>query len=167
MTCKIAFGTLGNALSTLNTYQQEVLEKTRRPMEQEGITQAMRTFFGRLVFGSFTFTKANWILPSENSSIKSISSPSDTGVSRRVGVGQREANKATSSPKNLQNTLFAGILLESAHEGSLNRVHNPLAVSRRLRGGTRGRRSVNDGLVVASNGGTVGRRIQRSHTAEG
>jgi hypothetical protein len=39
-------------------------------------TQAIRTFFGRAVFGSFTLTNANWMRPSENSSIKSTSSPS-------------------------------------------------------------------------------------------
>jgi hypothetical protein len=37
---------------------------------------AMSTLLGSVVFGSLTLRKANWILPSENSSIKSANSPS-------------------------------------------------------------------------------------------
>jgi hypothetical protein len=36
----------------------------------------MRTLLGSPVFTSLTFTKANWIFPSENSSIRSANSPS-------------------------------------------------------------------------------------------
>ena len=42
------------------------------------LTHATRTFLGRPELGSLTLTKANWILPSESSSIRSVSSPSAT-----------------------------------------------------------------------------------------
>jgi hypothetical protein len=40
------------------------------------LTHPMSTYFGRVVFGSLTLTNANWIRPSEKSSIRSTSSPS-------------------------------------------------------------------------------------------
>ena len=39
-------------------------------------TQAIRTFLGSDELGSLTLTKANWMRPSENSSIRSSNSPS-------------------------------------------------------------------------------------------
>lgn len=48
-------------------------------------THAIRTLFGRLVFGSLTLTNANWILPSEKSSMRSWSSPSKLELSSPRG----------------------------------------------------------------------------------
>ena len=48
------------------------------------LTHAIKTLLGKVVFGSLTFKKANCILPSENSSMRSISSPSTIFVSLHV-----------------------------------------------------------------------------------
>lgn len=94
-------------------------------MQQRGLsrgsnvlTHAIRTFFGNDVFVSFTFTKANWILPSENSSIKSTSSPSI--IMYQLEPSVHSICLHTSSTLDLQYAFFTTILLESADERGSN-----------------------------------------------
>lgn len=71
MAAKVALCPLWNALTALFAYQHRIPGRCCGEL-----TQAIRTFLGSDVFGSLTLTKANWMRPSENSSIRSSSSPS-------------------------------------------------------------------------------------------
>ena len=72
MAAKIALCALRHTFAALHKCQHTI--KRSRGTGQH--TQAISTFFGRDEFGSLTLTKANWMRPSENSSIRSSSSPS-------------------------------------------------------------------------------------------
>ena len=73
MTAKVAFCALWYTLTALCGLSVSVDDGSKSDH-----TQAIRAFLGSDVLGSLTLTKANWMRPSENSSIRSISSPSAT-----------------------------------------------------------------------------------------
>ena len=72
----------------------------------------------------------------------------------------------TACSENLENAFFSRIVLESAHQRSLDRIDNPLSVGWRAASGTRGSRSIDDRLIAAGDGRTLGRGVEGSHTLE-
>ena len=129
-------------------------------------THAIKTHLGRVVLGSLTLTKANWIRPSENSSTRSTSSPS---ARKRVSNSQSFAAahvRRTASTLHFQNALFAAIVLESADKRCCYGEDGPLAVRRRSGLETGWRRGIDDVLVAPGDVGSIAGRIERRHAAE-
>lgn len=124
----------------------------------------MRTFFGNLLFGSLTFTKANWMRPSEKSSTRSANSPSKQDSCQCICKhGAVNTSPLTAGALDLEDTLLSAVLLESAHQRRCDSIKSPLAVCLRAGGSTRRWCSVNHGLVSLCNLRTIGRTVQSSH----
>lgn len=93
MTCEVSFGSFRHALPTLPILVSKMpLHLVRSPP-----THPIKTYFGSVVFGSFTLTNANCTRPSEKSSIKSTSSPSRPSrqVSKHTGTVRTIWNSTT------------------------------------------------------------------------
>lgn len=143
MTSEVALCTFGNSFAALKGVILALEGLRDRNINP---TQATRTHFGSVVLGSLTFTKPNCIRPSENSSIRSTSSPSVLLLAFEYEISYMRQH--TSCSLQLHDALLSTILLKCANQRSGDRVDSPLAISRRRRCRIVRRRRVDNGLVA-------------------
>lgn len=141
MAAKVALGTLGYTLTALLLSDQiSMRTRTTYPSDQD-------------VLGE----RGVWVLDFDECELN---------ASVRELIDQI-GKFALAGSLNLQNTLFAAILLEGADERGSDGEDGPLAKGGRARLGTFGRRRIDDVFVAPLYVWAVARRVERSHDERG